>query len=109
MSSTIGRKNEAQLDIVAQMCHNAQAHIGATEAWPMDRESRENRLQCVSYAVACFLAQNTVYGDDGVEWSVIIDELVAVPQTIKDGFVCKSHKEWVKILSKLVKKYGGWK
>lgn len=87
--------------MMAKACHYAQEHIDDIDAWPDDEASRVNYLQCVSYQMACFFAQNTVNGHNGVEWEVVIDMLVEHPM--------KSEKQWEKILNKIAKELGGWK
>jgi len=87
--------------MLAKACHYAQEHIDALEAWPKDGETREYLLQCTSFQIACFISQNTVYGKEGVEWEIIIEDLVEHPM--------KSEKEWKKILNRVAKDYGGWK
>lgn len=86
---------------MAQACSYAQDHIDDKEAWPTDVGFREDNLQCVSYQMACFLAQNTVDGRNGVEWSVVIDELTDHPK--------KPVHEWEAILQKHVDDLGGRK
>jgi len=89
------------LKFMAQACHYAQEHI---EGWhdeaDLSTPSREDLLQCTSFQMACFLAQNTVNGDGGVEWDVVIEQLEEP---------IRSEKEWTKILKALVKELGGWK
>lgn len=87
--------------LLSRMCHYAQEHIDDAEAWSTDRNDREQLLQCTSYTVACFLAQNTMQGGAGVDWDVIITELVDHPM--------KTEKEWKKILTKHVAELGGLK
>jgi len=48
--------------------------------------------------VACFLAQNTILGDEGVEWGIVIEKLVEPIRNIK---------EWEKIFNQLIKNLGG--
>jgi len=87
--------------MIAKACHYAQSHIDDLDAWPKGEAERENLLQCTSFQVACFLAQNTVQGKEGVEWEVVIGDLVKHPM--------KSEKQWEKIINKLAKELGGWK
>lgn len=87
------------VEFLAQACHYAQAHIDDNEAWSTQEADREHLLQCTSFQVACFLAHNTVYGDGGVDWSVVIEELVQYPM--------KSIESWKSILDDKVKEYGG--
>lgn len=101
-------KNEQLLDFMAKACCYAQDHVGDPDAWPTDSLSREDLLKCTSYQIACFLTQNTVNGGQGVEWSVIIEELIS---TEKDeyGMMVKSINQWKNILQKVVDELGGWK
>lgn len=86
--------------ILAKACMYAQEHIDDPQAWPSDETPRTERLQCVSYQMACFLAQNTRAGHEGVEWEIILPELVAHPM--------KTEKEWLKILNHKAAIFGGW-
>jgi len=101
-------KNEQLLDFMAKACHYAQAHVGDPDTWSDDKTVREDLIQCVSYQMACFLAQNTKKGDGGVEWSVIIEELID-NETDKNGMMVKPVSEWKKILQAFVDDLGGWK
>lgn len=89
------------INFLAKSCHYAQEHIDDADAWDISFSNRENLLQCVSYQVACFLAQNTVKGDNGVGWEIVIDDLVTHPM--------KSEKEWKNIINTLIKDLGGLK
>lgn len=78
----------------------------------MDSESRRNRLQCTSYTIACFLAQNTVNGDEGVNCDVILNDLVNVPKASifnSGGFRMHSKQEWMIIINDIAGALGGWK
>lgn len=97
-----------KIEFLAEMCSYAQSHCGDPDAWPLDIQKREELLQCTSYQVACFLAQNTVLGYDGVDWCVAIDELTDT-KLDKNGMMKKSVKQWTKILNRLVKEHGGMK
>jgi hypothetical protein len=88
-------------NFLAKACCYAQGHIVDAEAWDEDPAERGDRLQCTSYMVACFLAQNTVRGDGGVEREVVIDKLVEHPM--------KSEEEWARIIEAEVEELGGWK
>lgn len=85
---------------MAKACRFAQEHIDDPQAWSTEEIDREEMLQCVSYQMACFLAQNTVYGYRGVEWSVVIEDLIAHPM--------KTEHQWVEILNARAKELGGW-
>ncbi|MCG3778261.1 MAG: hypothetical protein JW388_0974 [Nitrospira sp.] len=87
---------------MAKACHYAEAmHIDDNSAWSTDPAHREAYLQCVSYQMACFFAQNTPLGNEGVDWNVVLAELVALPM--------KTEKQWERILNRVAKKLGGWK
>lgn len=87
--------------MMAKACMYAQDHINDKDAWDTSESAREQYLQCVSYQMACFFAQNTVQGHYGVEWSVVIDYLVKYPM--------KSERQWERILDGIAKELGGWK
>lgn len=89
------------LSFMAKACHYAQEHIDDEEAWPIGEVEREDYLQCVSYQMACFLAQNTVFGYNGVESDVVLKELAERPM--------KSESQWTTILEGIVLRLGGWK
>jgi hypothetical protein len=102
------KQGEMLLDFMAKMCHYAQEHCGDPQVWSMEPHDREQTLQCTSYQVACFLAQNTVNGSGGVESDVILSELT---QNVldKNGMMCQSIGEWKSILQSIVDELGGWK
>lgn len=89
------------LKFLAKACCYAQAHIDDADAWDVTPGNRETLLQCVSYQVACFLAQNTQLGGNGVEWECVLGPLIKHPM--------KSEKRWRKIIQKLADELGGWK
>ncbi len=89
------------IEFLAKACHYAQEHIDDADAWPIDRVDREQLLQCTSFQVACFLAQNTKRGDNGVDWDVVLDNLIEHPM--------KSEAEWRGIIKSLVRQLGGLK
>jgi hypothetical protein len=101
-------KNDLLLSFMAKACHYAQSHVGDPDAWSDEESSREQRLQCTSFQMACFLANNTNAGSQGVEWSIVIQELIAT-KLDENGMMAKSEEEWKQILSDLVEDYGGWK
>lgn len=87
--------------VLAKACYYAQQHIDDPDAWSMNKVDREQLLQCTSFQMACFLAQNTVLGNEGVDWDVIIGELVQRPM--------KSEAEWEQILNDIAMSLGGWR
>ena len=106
-------KTKNQLvEFMAKACYYAQENCGDPETWSTNIEDREEYFQCVSYQIACFLAQNTVEGHGGVDWDIILPCLVEVNININGDrsiTMVKSIKEWKKILNKLAKELGGWK
>lgn len=89
------------LTFMAKACSYAQEHIDDGQAWPLGEAERTDYLQCVSFQMACFLAQNTVHGHNGVEWEVVIDELTEHPG--------KTERQWRAILDRIARKeLGGW-
>ena len=87
--------------MLAKACHYAQQHIECSDAWDISPENREQLLQCTSFQMACFLSQNTRNGDDGVEWDIVMKELIEHPG--------KNEEEWQVILNSKAKEFGGWK
>ncbi len=87
------------LTMMAKACHYAQQHIDDLESWT-DPQTREYMLECTSYQMACFLAQNTAEGRHGIEWDVVYDDLLAQPG--------KTEEQWADILGGIAKELGGW-
>ena len=100
--------NKTLLNFLAEACNYAQEHVCDPDAWPTDTSERESYLQCVSYQVACFLAQNTARGENGVCWDIIIYPLIDNALN-EQGFMVKSVEEWKKIINDLAQDLGGWK
>lgn len=89
------------VDYMAKSCFYAQDNVNDREAWETDDISREKYFTCVSYQVSCFLAQNTILGDGGVDSTIVLNELIEYPM--------KSQTKWKSIIEKLVKDFGGLK
>lgn len=87
-------------DFLAKACYYAQEHVDDPSAWGTSHEDRTRYLTCVSHQVACFLSQNTEFGDSGVESDVVLSELIAHP--------AKSLEQWQQIIDKLATSQGGW-
>ena len=87
------------ISMVANMCAYAQEHW-AEDFKTADAALREERMAATSYAVACFLAQNTKLGSAGVGWEIVLYELVGKPRTAA---------QWRKIIGSLVRQLGGLK
>ena len=82
-------------DSIAQICWFAQGH------WFDNKEDMSyDHMTTVSHVVACMLAQNTVYGNDGVDSNVVIEELV-------DDI--KEFGEWQYIIQRKIDNLGGEK
>jgi hypothetical protein len=88
-------------EMMAKACCYAQEHIDDKDAWSIAIDDRYPMLQCVSYQMACFFAQNTVDGKVGVEWDVVFSDLIEHPM--------KTEKTWLKIINGIAKDLGGWK
>jgi len=88
------------LTMMAKACHYAQQHVDDLESWT-DPQLREYMLECTSYQMACFLAQNTVEGQQaGVEWDVVYADLLAHPG--------KTEEQWADILGGIAQELSGW-
>jgi len=83
---------------IAQMCYYAQSHI---EDFDISKSDREFIMEPTSYAVACFIAQNTVDGIEGCERDIVLKKLASKTQLSLD--------QWVRTINKLIKQYGGIK
>jgi hypothetical protein len=105
-------KNALLLDFLANLCHFAQEHISDPDAWSTNPTKRQELLEPTSYSVACFLAQNTVNGHEGVELEIVLDHLAHVPShSIRkhNGMYLTSKEQWIDIINDLVHDLGGWK
>jgi hypothetical protein len=89
------------IDICAEMCFFAQSHSADEEAWgPRKSAKLDNWMQHTSFVVACWIAQNTVLGSDGVDWEVVQNDLCG---EVKDL------DTWKQIITNLVDEFGGCK
>lgn len=88
------------VDLLAYNCYTAQQHIDDADAWDTNGSYREELLQCTSYQTACWLAQNTIEGEDGVGWDVVLEPLVEHPM--------KSLDQWRGIIQLEVEQLGGF-
>ena len=83
--------------IVAEVCKYGTNHFD--DEWRReDNDSFCVAMEAVSMAVACFLAQNTKSGSDGVEWEIVYEDL------IKSSWSDPMEK-WTSIATKLVDKF----
>ena len=85
------------ITFLANTCVYAQDHISSFEG---DKKEKEFCMEATSHVVACFLAQNTVEGNQGVESNVILSKLVKKKKDSAYG---------EKVIKKLVKEFGGLK
>jgi len=83
------KEREVLVDTCAKICHYAQEH---SHDWNAEFRD-EIAFQHTSYTVACFIAN---FLNDGVEWDVVLDQLMSDFKTIT---------EWQEIISNLVADY----
>lgn len=88
--------NQQQLvNVLVQICVYAQDHSGDTSAWgPRNSPYLIEAMGHTSHVVSCFLAQNTIHGDEGVSSDVVLEKLA--------GPVL-SEKQWHKIITNIVR------
>lgn len=101
-------KHKKLVKTLSQICYYAQDHISDPEVWPTETFDREKYFECTSHTIACFLAQNTVRGDEGVDSNIVLDHLVDRKKN-RAGFMIQTEKRWEKIIERLVDCYGGVK
>lgn len=85
------------INVCSRICYYAQDHSKDTESWgKRNTKKLAKQLHHTSYTVACFIAQNTKYGKDGVEFDILLKQLVGNVLTFK---------EWKKIITELIKHF----
>lgn len=84
------------IGFLARVCYYAQEIISEDNP-PKDVE---HMMCCTSHAIACFLAQNTKFGDDGVETDVVLKELCEIDKKY-------SLTDWEDIIKLKVNELGG--
>ena len=95
------RKLNDLINTCAEICYFAQEHSGDQDAWgPRNSSNLQYMMQHTSFTVACFLAQNTKDGSQGVEWEIVWKELCGPVLNLE---------QWKTIIKNLVKDYGGAK
>jgi hypothetical protein len=89
------------LEFLANLCHYAQAAPQLADTGTGEKSERDRRhlLSLVSFQVACFLASYTVEGTAGVDYVVVLDDLVGEPRTFK---------WWRNRMRRLVREHGGF-
>ena len=85
-------------DILAKICYLAQGHVSGPNAWSQSPDDRQQYLAATSYTVSCFLAQYTVDGVNGVEWDVVLKDLVG--RTVDENI-------WGSRLDRIIEGLGG--
>lgn len=94
---TLSAKNKRLITFIANICVYAQDHFSSFEG---SEAEKEFAMEATSHTVACFLAHNTVDGDEGVETGIIINKLVQKKKNVD---------YWEKVIQKLIKDFGGLK
>lgn len=91
------KDNKTLVTFLANTCVYAQDHISTFQGSDAEKEFS---MEATSHTVACFLAHNTVDGDEGVETGIIINKLVQKKKNVD---------YWEKVIQKLIKDFGGLK
>lgn len=91
------KDNKPLVTFLANTCVYAQDHISTFQG---SEAEKEFSMEATSHTVACFLAHNTINGDEGVETGIIINKLVQKKKDVN---------YWEKVIQKLVKDFGGLK
>lgn len=91
------KDNNPLVTFLANTCVYAQDHISTFQGSDAEKEFS---MEATSHTVACFLAHNTVDGDEGVETGIIINKLVQKKKNVD---------YWEKVIQKLIKDFGGLK
>ena len=86
------------LKYITRSCYYAQEHF-LSDTCTLQKEELRLAMEATSYQVSCFIAQNTAFGYHGVDWDIVLDELVSD---------LKTESEWKKIIVTKVRLYGGW-
>lgn len=93
------RKRNDLINTCAEICCFAQDHSGDQDAWgPRNSPDLHYMMQHTSYTIACFLAQNTKDGSEGVEWEIVLDQLCGPVLDLE---------QWKTIFENLVEEFGG--
>lgn len=91
-------RNTMLLEFLVNLCVYSQKSPQMSRAGSVEDE--DYLMAIVSYQVACFLANYTVDGSDGVEPDIVFADLTGPD---------RSHNWWRSRLRKLAKSYNGWK
>jgi hypothetical protein len=87
-------ERNALIHICSKICEFAQNHSSDEDAW--DRSNLTSKMEHVSYVVACFISQNTKFGDEGVPFDIVLDELCG------EILTCE---QWEKKIAAIVSNY----
>ena len=79
------------ISVCANICHYAQDH-----SFDWANRQEQQHWEHVSYVVACFIANNTELGHNGVDWDIVFDELRSEVKTLT---------QWTEIITKVVGYY----
>ena len=72
------------IDFCAKVCYYAQSHSQDEEVWgPRNSSDLYNWMQHTSFTIACFIAENTKHGQDGVEWETVQNESIGPLLTLE--------------------------
>ena len=81
-------------ELCAKICFYAQQHSSDGDAWgPRSNDALHRMMEHTSFVVSCFIAQNTEFGSEGVEWDIVHKELA--------GPVL-SYDKWLKVIEEKV-------
>jgi hypothetical protein len=86
---------DSLIDIIAKICYYAQDHSRLDEPKRSTKKLRK-QMEHVSHVVSCFLAQNTLKGQGGVETEIVLRELC--------GTVLNEN-EWKQKITELVEEF----
>lgn len=69
--------HEQLVDIIAKVMSYGANHYD--DEWRASNDGDNSfkiAMEAVSMCVACWLAQNTIFGSDGVEWEIVYNDLI---------------------------------
>jgi hypothetical protein len=96
------------LETLARICYCAQENICDPEFHSTELYDRECAFLNTSYVIACFLAQNTVNGNEGVESEIVLEQLIDI-KLDGNGYMLKSLDKWKDIICNIANEFGGFK
>jgi hypothetical protein len=91
------RQRDELIELCADICYYAQEHSNDEECWgPRGTSELHDRMEHTSFVIACFLAQNTKHGNDGVGWEIVVEDLAGP---------LLDHKQWSEKITALVDEF----